>query len=506
MDIKKCVENISTFTDLKRSATEYVIDYKRLSLEELKAAVIKTAPQYFNSANIKTTMDSIELNSDRNIRILSEIIILHILLNADDFMLLKNECEDKVLAYEQKMIDEANELDIDKAENNIAFFKYVLEAAWEHNNDVSVDEQNLINKIKAKMGINRHTNNVLEAKIAKYPTVNNKLHTKGEIDEVRRFLQQKGILFSVRDSNNADYDIIPFEIGTALRRYYKIDLKETSFSQLLDFKYVRNKKYLTTMLEKSNISIPATYNLAEIKASVIDNLNGHIILGGYSPNDGLDRITLSHWCAALSLSVSGTKNELIDRIIEYYDGIKQITVDETDDRVLFYEFYTDLATRNLSELRKQGVISKDIECERKFETATNYLFEKKLKVKPLIMNGTEHPDGMLSFNDKLILWDNKSKETEVSLADHIKQFDRYINNSEKPVSVFMVIAPSFTEDSASECVKYSMSNDTLILLITANELKTLAENWSTKHKNDDEAFPLGYFRQNGRFNADLVKI
>lgn len=235
-------------------------------------------------------------------------------------------------------------------------------------------------------------------------------------------------------------------------------------------------------------------------------MNGHIILGGYSPNDGLDKTTLSHWCGALSLSVSGTKNELIDRIIEYYDGIKQITVDETDDRVLFYEFYTDLATRNLSELRKQGVISKDIECERKFETATNYLFEKKLKVKPLIMNGTEHPDGMLSFNDKLILWDNKSKETEVNLADHIKQFDRYINNSEKPVSVFMVIAPSFTEDSASECAKYSMSNDTLILLITANELKTLAENWATKHEKDDEAFPLGYFKQNGRFNADLIKI
>lgn len=213
--------------------------------------------------------------------------------------------------------------------------------------------------------------------------------------------------------------------------------------------------------------------------------------------------TFTDWCAHIQLPTSGTKPELIDRIIDYYDNIKQISVDESDERQLFYEFYDDLAHRKLKELRKQNVIEKDLECEHKFELATNYLFEKKLNVKPLIMNGTEHADGKLSFNDKLILRDNKSKETDVNLSDHIKQFDRYIKNSEKPVSVFMVIAPSFTQQSASECAKYSMQNDTLILLITASELKDLAEKWQQSGKNE-EAFPLGYFKQSGRFNSDLV--
>lgn len=420
--------------------------------------------------------------------------------------------DDKILAFEQQMIDEANEFDFDKAlNNNIEFFKYVLEAAWECNsweqtNEISVDEQNLINKIKRKMKIDRHTNNILEAKIGKYPTPNNKLHTKDEIDEVRRLLQQKGIIFSVRDSNNIDYDVIPSEIAKALRAYYHIDLKRHSFEQLLNFKYVRNKKYLSTMLEKAGISIPQSCTLSYIKDVILDNLNAHIILGGYSPNDGLDKTTLSNWCSSLSLSISGTKPELIDRIIEYYDSVKQIETDETDKRTLYYEFYSELAKRDLTTLRKQGVINKDLECEHKFEQATNFLFEKKLRVKPLIMSGTEHPDGMLSFNDELILWDNKSKETPVSLADHIKQFDRYIKMSEKPVSVFMVIGPSFTKDSASECAKYSMANDTLILLITADELKTLAEKRSQKRSKDDEAFPLGYFKQNGRFNSELIPM
>ena len=122
------------------------------------------------------------------------------------------------------------------------------------------------------------------------------------------------------------------------------------------------------------------------------------------------------------------------------------------------------------------------------------------------MSGTEHPDGILSFNDKLIMWDNKSKETSVSLLDHIKQFDRYIKTSPKPVSVFMVIAPSFTNDSIKECAKYAMNSDTLILLITAEEIKNLALKWQNNHKNDNESLPLGIFKQNGRFNPILIEV
>ena len=104
------------------------------------------------------------------------------------------------------------------------------------------------------------------------------------------------------------------------------------------------------------------------------------------------------------------------------------------------------------------------------------------------------------------MWDNKSKETEVSLAEHIKQFDRYIKNSSKPVSVFIVIGPSFTIDSQKECAKYAMSNDTIILLITAGELKELALQWAKMHTADKEPLPLGVFKQNGRFNPELVLL
>lgn len=504
MNIKKCVENIATTTDLKRVANEYVIDFRRLSSDELKSALIKTAPQYYNIENVKKTIEFFTLNPNRNIRILFDIFVLKTLLNCDDFMLECRETEDAVIAYEQQIIDEANEYAGDET-GDAAFFKFVLETAWELDNDVSVDEQNLINKIREKMGITKHTNEIIEAKIGKYPSINNILHARDDISELRRLLQSKGIIFPIRDSNNINYDIIPEEIAKSIRTIYNIDIKTYGMKQLLSVKYVHNKKYLVSILEKANIHISQSTTLTQINSIVTERLTAHNVLGGFSPNDGLDKSTLSDWCNSIDLPTSGTKPELIERIIDYYDSIKQIEVDESDERQLYYEFFDKLAHRSLKELRQQNIIDKDLECEHKFELATNYLFEKKFKVKPLIMSGSEHPDGMLSFNDKLILWDNKSKETDVNLVDHIKQFDRYIKNAEKPVAVFMVIAPSFTENSASECARYSMQNDTLILLITASELKELAEQWA-QNNNSDEPFPLGYFKQNGRFNKDLISL
>ena len=212
--------------------------------------------------------------------------------------------------------------------------------------------------------------------------------------------------------------------------------------------------------------------------------------------------TLTNWCAELGLKVYGTKNILITRILEHYDNIRRIAISTTDEREKLYNVYTQLACRDLKFLRTNNIIEKDIQCERHFESATNYLFEKLLQNKPLTLTGTEHPDGKLSFKDKYIMWDNKSKETAVNLKDHIQQFDGYIQSSDKEVVVFLVIAPAFTENSTKECVDYTLNHDTQILLITASELKDIAEAWHKKHPG--EMFNLGYFKQNGRFDPSKI--
>lgn len=506
MKFIEAIDKVSTFSDLKRVANEYAFDYKQLSFEELKAAVKKTAPQYSNYDNVSTVVSFFELHPNRNMRILFSIILKSILLNCDDFTEEQRNVEDKVIAYEQKIVDLANEYSLESDLEHVDFYKYVVEAAWENNDNVSSDEQNLINKIRARLNISDKHHQILEAQISRFPTTNNTLHTRKDVADARRLLQSKGLLIPLRDSNCVDYDIIPEEIAACLRRIFNIDIKASSYECLVESKYVKNKKYLIDLLQKANTILPSNPNLTQLKALVVEKLTAHQLLNGFSANDGLDKNTLSDWCATLGLTSYGSKADLTNRIIAYYDAIKQVPESHEDERALYYHYYAELASRNLSLLHQQGVISKDLECEHKFEIATNYIFEKIFRIKPLIMSGTEHPDGMLSFNDKLIMWDNKSKESDVSLAEHIKQFDRYIRNSVKPVAVFMVIGPSFSSDSIKECAKYAMTSDTIILLITAQELKDLADKFATIHKDDSSSLPLGVFKQNGRFIPDLVSI
>lgn len=505
MDFVKCVESIQTVSDLKRLASAYVFDFRRLNMKELYDALLKTAPQYYNEQNVLNTVNSFRLNSNRSIRVLFDLMI-SLLLNADDFTMEYSQLEEKVILHEQEIVDIANEQGAVSQESEIEFFRFALLAAWEHNDDVSIDEQNLLNKIKVKLGISEKDYHILEAQIGKYPNPNNLLHTREDIAEARKMLQSKGLICTIRDSNGEYFDVIPCEVALELRKIFGIDIKRHSFELLLDSKYVNNKKYLQDIITKAGIKIPPRSTVAQLKLIILENISAHTLISGFSSYDGLNKETLYNWCADLKLSTSGTKPELVDRIIDYYDQIKQIETEETDERALYYQFFEELAARKLPLLRQQGVIDKDLECERKFEQATNYIFEVIFKTKPLLLSGTEHPDGILSFKDKLIMWDNKSKETDVSLSDHIKQFDRYITSSQKPVAVFMVIAPSFTANSAKECITYSLNSETLILLITATELKKLAESWSAKHKDDESVFPLGFFRQNGRFNSDIVNI
>ena len=54
-------------------------------------------------------------------------------------------------------------------------------------------------------------------------------------------------------------------------------------------------------------------------------------------------------------------------------------------------------------------------------------------------------------------------------------------------------------------MQYQVENGVSITLITAEELKYIAEAWSSKKSEKSEApFPLGYLVQPGRLNKALI--
>ena len=504
MEFDKVIGNFGTIPSLKRFASAYVVDHTKLSEEETLAALAKAGPQYFHEENVQTAIEKALLNGNRDIRTITPILLHRVILNCDQFTSSQKETDEEIISWEKSIIDASNETLIGKKSsrsNAIELFKFVLSVAWENNDSISIDEKNLIEKIKDKLSITEREYRIMEASLGKFPRPGNSIHTREEIDNVRKYLQSAGLLASIRDSDKVDYDIVPEEIASILRKIFKSEIRRYGFEQLLESKYVRKKEWLTKTLEKSGLEIDGSPSTKELQEMIIERVSPTTLIGGITPRDGLGLDVIQKWCADLSLRASGAKGELIDRVVSFYDNLTSRNTNEEDPRSEWYLHYESFATRDRVFLRSQQIIDKDNEIESKFEDATNYLFEVKLGHKPLKLVATEHADGMLSHGDALILWDNKSKEGDVSLTSHIKQFDRYIGQQEKRVAGFLVIAPSYTDDSQAEAMRYQVEKGIPISLITAAELKSLAEKWAAK---DTGAFPLGYLVLPGRFKPEVI--
>jgi len=504
MKIKNCVANISTLTELKRISSPYVIDYRGLTEEEIKDALVKTGPQYYYDENVRKAIDSVVYHADRNVRIIGPYFLREVLLQKDGLICSRKETDEDIIKWEQAIVDRSNEDLLQKSDERsqeLEMMQFVVTTAWDKDDDLSVDEKNLIEKIRERLKVTQTELQIIEAKLGKFPKQSNTLHTHQEIEDVRRLLQQNGLLFAVRD-DAVDYDVIPEEIAVAIRKVMNLEIRNYGYSELLKYKAVKSKSYIKDSLTKVGIKTEKYASLDTLNQTAIEQLSPRTLLGGISPRDGLQMADLSKWCGELDLNVSGTKTDLIERVIEFYDALHERDEEPGDERAVYYNYFVELACRARDVLRSQQLIEKDIEMERRFEDVTNYIFEKFLGHKPLKLVGTNHADGALSYKDKIILWDNKSKESMVNLKDHIKQFDSYIRDSDKPVAGFVVFGPEFTPESSLLAMQYQVENGTMISMITALELKELAEKWSSK--NEGSAFPLGYLLQSGRFNPQLV--
>ena len=517
MKFADCIAAIPTFHDLKRTASAHVVDYSRLGVEELRESIIKTTKQYTHPEAVQSALEfCFWTNPNLDHRVLAEIMIADILINESGCLLSLEELDEKISQVEQALLNESNEKKLkDLAggregtpkHDSLSLYNFVLETAWQHCDTKSVDETNLLRKLRGRLGVTNREHRLLEAMLGKYPKPHNDLHSRTETLEAIRTLQSQGLVMLIRDDSGENFAAIPEEIALEIRSFLGVEIRRYGYQQMLLAKYVKKKSYLQATLKKCGIPI-ANESVPELQEKILESVKPSVLIGGLSPRDGLSNEDLYAWCSELHLPVAGTKQERIDRIIEFYDNLEEVgKAEEGDPRIVWYQYFTELASRDIQGLRAQQIVDKDLEIEHDFEAATAYLFEEKLNHPPLKQAGTEHCDGLLSFRDTYIMWDNKSKEKPVNLADHIAQFDRYMSKSEKPVPVFLVIGPDFTPDSEAVAMAYMAENiGRNVALITASDLKELAELWSSEsNKRNAEPFPLGLFARSGRFSLDTVK-
>jgi len=478
---------------------------------------LRTKNQYTHPESIEKSLTAaLHNDEDINHRVLSELILLDVLLNEYGHLLPLEELGEKILQKEQDILNESNERDLKDLSggredtqqySDLSLYDFVLHVAWENRDTKSIDEANLLRKLRKRLLITSNEHRILEAKMGKYPKDHNELHTKNEIWETLRSLEQLGLVFKVRDEANVDFAVIPQEIVEPMKKILGLEMRRPGYMQLLRYRAVRKKAYLQEMLEKSGVAYSSPATLGDLQQRVADTLRPSVLLGGHSPKDGLNNEDLYQWCSDLGLAVTGRKDQRIQRIIEHYNQLQAPPPVGEDRRKVWYDFYHELACRERDALRAQHIIEKDSDIDRYFEEATSYLFENKLNQTPLRQAGTEHSDGLLSFRDTYVMWDNKSSESPVNLKSHMRQFDSYMDGADKPVPIFLVVGPCFTAESETVAVQYTADNiGRNISLIQADELKEVAELWSREdNKRRSEPFPLGLFALPGRFDIDKIR-
>ena len=508
MKFASVVENIVKSNDLKRIAKAHIVDISRLGDDEIRAHLLNAEKHYANPDLIKERVSEAVLHENRDIRTITPILIGEVLLQAHDYSYPQSIAEEKVVDWEQKIIDESNEKEIGASRtiHNFEFFEFVLDAAWSENDHISQDEKKLIEKIRRKLSITEREYRLLEAKLGKFPKPGNSIHTREDINEARKYLQSQGLLLTYREADGSDHDVVPDELVPGIKTAFGISMRKYGYEELIKYKAVKKKQYLEDALAKGGVVLAKRgLGVPELHSLCIEHLPPETLLGGNSPRDGLDSTVLELWCRDIGVQTSGTKNERIARIICHYDGLfAKISSEDEDHRKPWFDYYVEFAGREYKFLRGQQLIDKDQDIDKRFEWATDYLFETYLNHQTLNLPGSEQPDGALSLGSEVLFWDNKSKEGAVDVKEHFSQFERYFRKSESKVAALMVVAPSFTEGSDSDARAHKIHTGNVVSLVTAEELKQIALDWSNSKKAND-AFPLNYFTAAGRFDPQFVK-
>ena len=162
-------------------------------------------------------MDTIDSDVDR--RNLKQIIIYGVLLQEETNSLEESRLDEKVLEYEKNLVKESKSLDFfdlkkhdAKRSHHYDTYRIVLDAAWRNDDDISKDEATLLRVLREHLSISQREHWLIGAHIKRFPKAKCALHTKEEVHEARKELQRESILWSYRDENNKNIDVLPFGI------------------------------------------------------------------------------------------------------------------------------------------------------------------------------------------------------------------------------------------------------------------------------------------------------
>lgn len=466
--------------------------------EEARETIIQHAEDLADSKRIRKRLFSVDL--DYSQRYLQQFI-LESLLNEDELAATAELISQAVADYEKKIIQMAQQDDCFRYsdDRSIDILRTVLEVAVEDDR-LSPREIALIDSLMNKLGLARREQYLLLAQLGYFPRAENKVHKHGDITAALKNLQKAGVVFYCNRHPDGSLFVIPEELEPGIKDAIGFELSDEAWKLLLN---KLTKQQLKTILASNDVPVSGSKNELIERIMHLDT----------SPSETLDLFTSDELYKFLDglqgAKVSGTKNERIDRIIDYFANLSiRDKPEKGDPRELYFEYFVELANRDRENLYANDIISKDVDIEHAFEKATRFLFEEGLDIELIDLEGNEHPDGCFSLGQKgLLMWDNKSKEDVYTFpTSHLKQFNRYIREVNDRVACFLIIVPEIHESVQTNMyeLKKRSPDDTDVALISAEDLKWIANTW--RDEMESKSFNPDIFNITGILDRAMLKV
>ncbi|PKR77669.1 hypothetical protein CEY16_06975 [Halalkalibacillus sediminis] len=483
---------------LGRIVDSFLKDVRMETEEDMRDVILRNIDEFQNKERVTRNLN---FNKEkRDIALINEMILMSLMeqqgysLSETDLFKMVHKLETEIV--EQSKDDDYINTAIPAYEERV--YSAVLNESWKKDDSLNEHEINILNVLRQELGLTKRDHHLLESRIGRFPQKANKLHSTKQIERSLKNLQSRGVI--LRFKEDTSYYIIPKEIARVVRYEMGGELRNEVYESLLDD---LNVSQLKAILHNLNVSIGGK------KEDLVSRIIKHNIL----PSTALSTFSSKELSDILKglegAKVSGTKEDKIQNIIDYYENLSTPeSSDPTDERARLYDFYEELASRDYKALRVNKIIDKDIKTERYFEEATHYLFEKKLGVETTDMKGSKHADGKLRYSSKeTILWDNKSTEQPYHFPEeHFNQFLGYIRSEESRVTLFLVVVYDYTKEAVAQAQKLKAfsDQDTDVALVKASDLKYVAENWMNYSTKKQPVFDLQVFNLTGELTRSML--
>lgn len=241
--------------------------------------------------------------------------ILDIILSQPEYKIQVKGFKDKIVKYTEQLIENAKKADWIKTNKNISLYLKMVNTAWESDLKIDTSEINLLNFLRNELNISfkEHTILVHHEDLIKF------WYTENYYEKERNYLISSGIIYPFED-----YYIIPDLMGKYIRQSWGMELNNEQYMRILS--YLTNSD-LTDILYGANLQVSGTSN--QKTQRIIENF--------VPPRKALSLVNLNSLKDIARKSgsiISGTKEDVIDNLIDYFDDDNDLKYAENKNMVI----------------------------------------------------------------------------------------------------------------------------------------------------------------------------